>query len=180
MDIIVTSSNANAMGSGKYIPVGIALWRGELVAGEFKQLPVGVSKVDRVHKATIDIACVPDAPFVQPLSNLGIGGTRDIQGKVVQVPGAFRIGCWIVRPAWTNEAGNQLSITGIKVEVSLFLHIQARLIDDERHTKYACIEINGCLTVRANKGDVMHTLDLDFRHGWTSAWRLQEIGLPLL
>ena len=81
LDVVVTGGNSDAMRRRENVAVRVAYGRLELVTGQLKQLPVGVSKVDRVHKATIDITCVPDPPFIQPLSNLGIGGTRDIQGK---------------------------------------------------------------------------------------------------
>src|SRR5207245_924769 len=95
-DVVSTGSHTDTMGCGKYIGNRVALWRNKLVAGHFEQLPVGVAEVDRVHKAAINVARIPDTSLIQPLGYLCIDGTRDGKGKMMEVTYAFWIRCRIV------------------------------------------------------------------------------------
>ena len=43
------------------------------------------------HEATVYIACIPDAAFIQPLSDLRVCGTRDSKSEMVEIADPFWI-----------------------------------------------------------------------------------------
>src|SRR5207245_11765709 len=74
------------------ISITIAFWWNELVACKFKQLSVGISEIDRLHKPPINVPCVPDPALIQPVGSLGINGTRYSPGKMMKMTGALSLG----------------------------------------------------------------------------------------
>ena len=123
LNIIRSFGHSQAMRCGEYINGGKAFRRNKLVASHFEQLPVGVSKVNRIHETPVDIARIPDTALIQPRSNLCIGGMRDGEGEVMQVAGILRIGGRIICPRGAHKEGDQSSITWIKVEMRLIWNI---------------------------------------------------------
>src|SRR5438128_12610911 len=85
------------------ISITIAFWWNELVACKFKQLSVGISEIDRVHKAPINVPCVPDPALIQPFGSLGINGTRYSQGKMMKITDALWIGRQNIYPSRSAE-----------------------------------------------------------------------------
>src|SRR5579859_1814674 len=107
LDVVVPGCDAQPVRCGKHIGYTIAFGRYELITGQFKQLPVGVSEVNRVHKASINVARVPDAAFIQPPSRLRIGSARNVKSQVMEIADPFWIGRCIIYSRRTNEEGNQ-------------------------------------------------------------------------
>jgi hypothetical protein len=83
---------------------------------------------------------------------------------MVKVSDPFRVGRLVVLPGGANEVGQQAPVSGIKVEVLLPRHIQIRLIQHHSHPQDTVVEVYDRLAIRAHKGQVMHTLNLDYRH----------------
>ena len=75
----------------EYIGMSVALGRCKFKASHFKQPPVGIAKVNRVHKAAVDVARVLNTAFLQALCYLCTGCTRDVVGDVMQVADVLRI-----------------------------------------------------------------------------------------
>ena len=59
-------------------------------------------------------------------------------------------------PPLADKKGDQATIAGVEVEMDLLRHIQIRLLEDERHTEDALVEVDRVLPVRADQGDVVH------------------------
>ena len=76
----------------------------------------------------------------------------------------LRVGRRVVDPGWADEEGDQPPVARVEVEVVLFGHIQVGLLEDERHAQHALVEINDRLAVRADEGDMVDPLGLDFGH----------------
>src|SRR5215467_13369371 len=91
---------------------------------------------------------------------------------MVKVSDLFRIGRLVVLPGGTNEVGQQAPVSRIEVEMLLPRYIQIRLIQHHSHPQDTLVEFYDRLAIRAHKGQVVHTLNLDYSHIHASPFSL--------
>src|SRR5689334_21451592 len=96
LNIASSGGYADAVRGCQHFGIGAAFWWDKLETGKLQQLAVRISKLDRVHKATVDIASIPDAPLLQTPRHLGISGMRDGEGQMMQVAYTLRVGRRII------------------------------------------------------------------------------------
>src|SRR5215212_5129420 len=155
------------MGSAQYVSHCVSVGRCKFETSHFEQLSIRVAKIDRIHEAAIDGAGVFNPKFLQACGYLGIRGTRHCVSNMMQVANIFRIGRRIINARGSHKERDKPSISRVKIKVHLFWYIQVRLLENEWHSKNPLIEINNCLTVRANEGNMVDTLGLDFGHSFS-------------
>ena len=128
-------------------------------------MAAGVAEVDRVHEAAVDGAGVGNAVVGEALRDLHVRGARDVEGQVVQVADALRVGRGVGHARGPHEEGEQAAIAHVKEEVGLVGHVQVGLLEHKAHAQHAVVEGQGGLAVRADHGNVMQSLALDLGHG---------------
>src|SRR5688572_15155494 len=169
-DGIIPSLHTQAVRYTKHIGIGMPFRRNKLEASHFEQLPVGVTKVDRIHKTTIDGTGILDAKLLKPGRDLSIGGAGNRESNVVQVADILWIRCRVIDARRTDKESDQPPITRIKIEVEFIRHVEVGLLENKRHAQNTLIEIDDRLTVGTNKCDVMNALCLDFGHNHFSEY----------
>src|SRR5512133_1492457 len=146
----------------------MTFWRCEFEASHFEQLTVRVTEVNRIHEATVNIACVLDTALLQALRNLCICCARNVVSDVMQISDILWIRRWVVDTRRADKERDQSSIARIKVEMHFIWHIEVGLLEDEWHPQYTLIEIDDGFAIGTDKCNVVHTLSLNFAHEYLS------------
>ena len=89
-DGIIATLHAQTMSNAEHLCQCMSLWGNELEASQLEQLPIGITEIDRVHKAAVNGTCVLNPKFTQALHHLSISGARDGEGKMMQVANILR------------------------------------------------------------------------------------------
>src|SRR5688500_6879300 len=96
----------------------------KFVASQFQKLAEWVAEVDRIHKATINLTRMFDTTRLQPFTHLCIDRARHVEGDVMQIANAFRVGCRVHLAVFARKDGDQNTITRVEIEMALLWHIQ--------------------------------------------------------
>lgn len=156
--------HALPMGLKQHLGMGAANRRVKFVTRALQQLAKRIAKVDRIHKAAINLTAVRNAARSQALADLRVGCARDDKGDVMQVADALRVGRRINLACIVGEDRDQAAIPRVKIQMVLRWHIKIGLLKDKRHAHHALPKINAGLAVRTDQRDVVHALRLDFLH----------------
>src|SRR5689334_4876133 len=105
------------MRGAENVGVRVSLRRDKLEARHLEQLTVRIAEVNGIHESAINRARVLDTEFPQTRRNLSVGGARDIERQVMQIPNPFRIWGWIIYPRGPNKERDQASIARIKIQM---------------------------------------------------------------
>mgnify|MGYP005761440773 CR=1 FL=1 len=105
-DVMVAALYADVMCFKEHVGMAGSSWRLKFIAGTLNQLPQRIPKIDGVHKAAVDFACMADATFIQPFGNLAVRGFGHGKCQVVEVADSFRIASGIGLPVLIGEDGD--------------------------------------------------------------------------
>src|SRR3990170_3351378 len=161
---IIPALHAQAMRCAEDICKGMPLWRDELKASHFEQLTVGITEIDRIHKAAINGTRVLNTQLLQPRRDLSVSCTGDRVGNMMQVADVLGIGRRVVEARRADEESYQSPIPRIKVQMDFLRHIQVGLLKNKRHTEHTLIKVDNGLTIRTDESEVMNALRLNLSH----------------
>ena len=170
---MITALDPEAVGLDHHVSIAESFRRLELVARYLDGEAIRVLHVDGIHEAAITLV-KRDAVCSEPCRRFEERGARDIECDVINRPDfAWRRPSRVL-PGFIRENGEQLPIAWIEVEMILFRVAEVRLLEDEWHSENALPEVDRTLFRRADDGDVMNSLYLDFLHGSLSSCTLTD------
>src|SRR4051794_16254129 len=119
LNVVRTRGDAQVVSFKQDLTMGDAYRWLKFVAGQLKPLAQRITEINRVHKAAIDLARVFDATLVEPLGNLRKDCPRDVEGDMVDIADALRIGRRVDFTRLIGKDSDQAAITGIEIKVAL-------------------------------------------------------------
>ena len=132
----------------------------EPIRRELDQQPERVLEVDRVHEPAVLDAAVLDPALVKPLDRLVERRLRDVERDVMHAPRVRRRAGRVRLALLVREDGDEPSVTGIEVEMTLGRTVEIRLIEHERHPEDSFPEVDRGPPVGPDERDVMDPLGL--------------------
>ena len=165
-DVVITGLAAERVGAPQDLGLAHAFGGVELVAGQLQAQAVRVAEVDRIHEAAIE-RLEGNAAGLESLGHLGLCGPRHREARCARGGRCRGMRAGVVLALLVGEHGDEPAVAGIEVEVVLLGPPEVRLLEDESHPEQALPEIDRALAIRPHQSDVMDSLHLDSRHGFT-------------